>query len=187
MGMINKSATAAKRPTLRFLQTMLAACLFMTCSISSADIDQRTESALSRAIGEGRLTSWNNLISEGQGLSEEEKLDQVNSFTFTGITHLHDAGSGFNQTTQKCALGDDVGVVARICRRGNQRVRVHAVRQRRRHQRRAGGAGADGGAGGRAGSGRTWLSSGGDGGAEVATRPGEGSPRVPALRRTASR
>ncbi len=76
--------------TLRFLQTMLAACLFMACSITSADIDPRTESALSRAIGEGRLTSWNNLISEGKGLSDEQKLSQVNSFINRAIRYDSD-------------------------------------------------------------------------------------------------
>ena len=88
MGLIS---TSAPHPTLRFLQTMVAACLFMTCSISSAEIDPRTETALSKAIAEGRLTSWNNLISAGQSLTEEEKLAQVNSFVNRAISYDTDS------------------------------------------------------------------------------------------------
>ena len=88
MGMNNSSAP---RTALHFLQTMLAACLFMTCSISSAQIDSPTETALSRAIADGRLTSWNNLISAGQGLTEEEKLVQVNSFVNRAIRYDTDS------------------------------------------------------------------------------------------------
>ncbi len=90
MGQPQVTSTGGRRPTLRFLQLTLAACLYLGSGLSSAETDPFGNSALARAVSEGRLTSWNNLLAHAHDLDESQQLAEVNSFVNRALSYGND-------------------------------------------------------------------------------------------------
>ncbi|WP_137819493.1 transglutaminase-like cysteine peptidase [Pseudomonas sp. 2FG] len=74
---------------LRGLQTTLA-LLCLAGSLSHADSPAQQPSALSLAVGEATLTSWNALIEHGTALDERAKLVEVNGFINRSVVYASD-------------------------------------------------------------------------------------------------
>ena len=83
------SPLAEHRSRSRFLRTTLAACLYLGSSLVSAGSPATNVNGLDQAISQGRVTSWNSLITQGSSLSELDKLQSVNRF----INHAVSYGS----------------------------------------------------------------------------------------------